>query len=90
MSKMSRKQRAYEAYKLDWMIKHQYTLADLIKELQSCIEEVDEDEAIDLNEIFENWEFDFGFHSEIWACYEEFCENEYQDKEYIKQLLGEE
>jgi hypothetical protein len=72
------------------MIKHKYTLADLIKELQSCIEEIDEDEVIDLSEIFENWEFDFGFHSEVWACYEEFCENEYQDKEYIKQLLGEE
>ena len=90
MAKMSRRKRAYEAYKLDWMIQHGYTLADLIKELKSCVEEVDEDEFIDLNTIFEGWEYDYGFHSEIWACYDEFCENEYQDKEYIKQLLGEE
>lgn len=84
---MNIKQIAYEKYKLDWMKRHGYTLIDLIKELQSCLEEVDEDEAIDLNEIFEDWEFDCGFHSEIWVCYEEFLENEYQDKEYMREIL---
>ena len=84
---MNIRQIAYEKYKLDWMKRHGYTLNDLIKELQSCIEEVDEDEVIDLNEIFADWEFDFGFHSEIWACYEEFLENEYQDKEYMREIL---
>ena len=84
---MNIKQIAYEKYKLDWMKRHGYTLADLIRELQSCVEEADEDETIDLNEIFQDWEFDFGFHSEIWVCYEEFLESEYQDKEYMREIL---
>lgn len=86
MAKMSRRKRAYEAYKLDWMIQHGYTLSDFIKEIGGYMEESEEDIVCS----FDNWEFDCGFNGEIWACYEEFCENEYQDKEYVKQLLGEE
>ena len=86
MAKMSRRKRAYEAYKLDWMIQHGHTLADLIKEVGEYMEEMAEDIVCS----FDMWEFECGFNGEIWACYEEFCENEYQDKEYIKQLLGEE
>ena len=86
MAKMSRRRRAYEAYKLDWMIQHGYTLTDLIKEVGIYMKECEEN----IRDSFDDWEFECGFGGEIWACYDEFCENEYQNKEYIKQLLGEE
>lgn len=78
---------AYEKYRLHWMLSHGYTLVDLIQEMQICIDETDEDKATDLNAIFKAWEFNHGFGSEIWACYEEFLENEYQDKEYMRTIL---
>lgn len=87
MAKMSRRKRAYEAYKLDWMIRHGYALTDLVKEVSAYMREAEEDDVVFS---FNIWELEYGFNGEIWACYEEFCENEYQDKEYIKQLLMEE
>jgi hypothetical protein len=82
---MNIKQIAYEKYKLDWLLKHGYTLADLISELDS-MQEADPCESI--SRLFNDWESDFGFSSEIWACYQEFLDNEYQDEGYMRQLLN--
>lgn len=75
---------AYEKYKLDWMLQHGYTLKDLVSELSGCMGEEDED----LITTFDIWESDYGFGSEIWACFDEFIDNEYQDEDYMKQLLN--
>lgn len=84
--KMSIKNIAYEKYKLDWMLRHGYTLTQLIGELAYYMAEANED----LETVFDVWEFDYGFGSEIWVCFDEFVVNEYQDKQYMKQLLTKE
>lgn len=80
---MEIKQIAYEKYKLDWMQTHGKTISDLIQALSSAQEESGEDLLL----AFDLWELDCGFDGEIWACYDEFLENEYQDEDYMKSLL---
>lgn len=75
---------AYEKYKLDWMLHHGYTLANLMDELDSMQEESEDT----VSQLFIDWEYGFGFGSEIWVCFNEFIDNEYQDKGYMKQLLN--
>ena len=53
----------YERFKLQWMIDHGYTLNDLVVELDKCLDEVDEDTS--LQTVFDDWEYNFGFSSEI-------------------------
>ena len=83
---MSIKKIAYEKYKLDWMLHRGYTLGELISVLSSYANDIDEDlvTALDI------WESDRGFGGEIWACFDEFIDSEYQEKDYMKQLLNEE
>lgn len=81
---MDIKKIAYEKYKLDWMLKHGYTLTDLMDELNSMQEESEDT----VSQLFIDWEYGFGFRGEIWACFNEFIDNEYQDKGYMKQLLN--
>ena len=80
---MDIKKIAYEKYKLDWMLHHGYTLEDLISELSDCMEEANEDLVV----VFDVWTSDYGFGSEIWVCFNEFIDNEYQDEGYMRQLL---
>ena len=75
---------AYEKYKLDWMVKHGKTIGDLICEL-SLSQQDDPNKSI--ASLFRNWEFDRGFNGEIWACFDEFLESEYQDEYYMRSLL---
>jgi hypothetical protein len=82
---MNIKQIAYEKYKLDWLLKHGHTLMDLMEQLDEMQEE--SDESVSVSQLFIDWEYGFGFGSEIWACYQEFIDNEYQDAGYMKQLL---
>lgn len=67
----------YEKFKLEWMIAHGYNLSDLISELQKILYE--DDFEMDLKELFEIWENDYGFGCEIYPCYEEWLENEGKD-----------
>lgn len=75
---------AYEKYKLRWMIDHECTLADLISELDVMQEEFSD---CTVSQMFADWEFGYGFASEIWACYEEFMENEFLNKDYMMSIL---
>ena len=70
---------AYEIYRLQWMMDHGFTIPDLIKNLESMIEEDanESGESTGLQSLFQDWEFGIGFDSEIWPCYQEFLENEY-------------
>lgn len=56
----------YQKYQLQWMINHGFSLKDLIQELDELREESDPD--MSLESIFADWEFGYGFGSEIWAC----------------------
>ena len=70
---------AYEIYRLQWMMDHGFTIPDLIRNLESMIEEDanESGESTGLQSLFQDWELGIGFDSEIWPCYQEFLENEY-------------
>lgn len=68
---------AYERFKLQWMLEHGFTLRDLVEELEKSREETPE---LPLTAIFSNWEFGFGFGSQIWPCFEEFLDSEYKER----------
>lgn len=76
---MEKEQKLYERFKLQWMLDHGFTLKDLIHELSMVLDESDGD--MSLEAIFEDWEFGYGFGSEIWPCFAEFLECEYKEME---------
>ena len=71
-------QAAYERFKLEWMLAHGYTLKNLIDELEQLRKESPE---LSLESIFHDWEFEYGFNTEIWPCFEEFLDCEYREME---------
>lgn len=77
---------AYEKYKLDWMIGHDHTLEELIGHLDMMQEEED---STTVSSLYKDWEYGFGFGSEIWASHDEFMDYEFYDKDYMKALLKE-
>ena len=75
---MTQEEKEYERFKLLWMISHGYTLRDLIGELEKMREE--SDDATTIQSLFDDWEFGYGFGSEIWPCFNEFMEHEYMEE----------
>lgn len=73
----------YEKYQLQWMIDHGYCLTDLIKELDQLAVDRPNDSIM---ELYQGWEQDRGFNSEIWACQDEWAENEALEPDSIKKL----
>ena len=73
-------QRAYEKYRLEWMIEHGFTIPDLLQELEKMLVE-DLDGSLvhtSLGNLFEDWEFGFGFaDGSIWPCFDEFLCSDY-------------
>lgn len=79
------REHSYELYKLDWMASHGYTLQDVANALATLAGfGVPQDEL--LNE-FEQDGFDGG---SIYASFDEFCDNEYQDMDFMRSLLSKE
>lgn len=80
---------AYELYKQDWIDTHttkemrMNVLRGYYTYVQDCIEE---DFDIDSFEEY-SWESGYG-EGEIYVCYDEFLDNEYLEKDYIKELLN--
>ena len=70
---------AYEIFRLQWMIDHGYGVQDLIKNLETMIEEDQNEFGVrtGLESLFQDWEFCIGFDGSIWPCYEEFLEHDY-------------
>lgn len=68
----------YEKYQLEWMIEHGYSL----ERLMECLEEVrmslenSTDGIASIEDIFDIWEDEKGFNSEIWVCEGEWEMNE--------------
>ena len=91
---------AYRKYQLDWMLSHGFSLTDLKSEITSCMAEVLSDEDCrpeggpqdraeslmdDALDMFLNSQ---GFGSgSIFACRDEFEDNEFMDRYYMKHLL---
>lgn len=76
---------AYQKYQLYWMMSHCHPIAELIEYLENYKKDCEGD--ISLNSILNNWENEVGFNGSIWACYDEFLNNEYLDKDLMMILL---
>ena len=63
----------WEEFKLEWMLDHGYTIADIINEVSKVL---DDDPDLTLQEAFETWEDEYGFNYELWPCFEEWEEND--------------
>lgn len=73
----------YEEYQLQWMIDHRFSLKDLMDKLTQLQYDNPEDGdriSTPIDEIFDEWEQDFGFDSEIWACEEEWMDQDRFDR----------
>lgn len=89
--------KAYEKYKLWWMMRHGYTALGLFLSVwyhhESNIDpdngDFGEEDFLQLNpdDLFKTWENDAGFNGEIWPCLEEFLETEYRRPELMSTIL---
>lgn len=83
---MNIKDLCYELYKLDWERNHinPQIKSDSLKNFY--------EESINTYyySSYEEYLFDTGYNGEIYACYDEFIDNEYKDEEYIYSLLDNE
>ena len=91
---------AYEKYRLDWMLRHNCTIKDLMTTLLDiAVEQAEENKFImpaneqELREfaigVKERFESDVGFNGEMYACFAEFLENEYKAPGYMRGILTE-
>ena len=79
---------AYELYKLDWTNSNVSekmqldALREYFKYRKECIENNEEIDS------FDEWLWEVGYgHGSLYVCYEEFCDEEYRDRDYIRYLL---
>ena len=64
----------YERYQLEWMIDHGYSIGDLLENLieHYCANQED----MTIGDAFDDWFDNVGFNGEIWACEDEWDDNE--------------
>lgn len=83
---------AYELYKINWTTTHisvERQLAEYRLYQLTLLEDYDED-SLDWNSYiptFDDWLFEQGYDGEIYVCFNEFLDYEYQDAEYMEFLL---
>lgn len=82
---------AYEKYKLTWMLRQGFSLNDFIEGLTEQQNENNNiNEKRNLFSAYSDWEQDTGFgNGSIWVCFEEFLDNEYQDRTFMHSILTE-
>ena len=69
----------YERYKLQWMINHGYTLADLIACMEGMISEdlSGSETRTTIQSLFADWEYGVGFEGgSIWPCFAEYLQSD--------------
>ena len=74
----------YELYKIDWKHSHMITKEremDSIKDYYEGL--IDNDSEY----TYEDYIEEFGYDGELYVCYEEFCDAEYYDVDYMRTLL---
>lgn len=81
-------QLCYELYKIDWKHSHMITKDREMDSLKNYFE--DARYFPDGDYSYNNYLEERGYDGELYACYDEFCETEYLDEEYIKYLLDNE
>lgn len=93
MTETEFKQACYEAYQLDWMISHGYSLKDYLYGIAEAEEEArlcgDYPEGGTLD-VYDSLEGDFedqGFNGSLYVCKDEFLGAEFNDPMYMKHLI---
>lgn len=81
-------QLCYELYKIDWKYSHMITKDREMDSLKNYFE--DARYFPDGDYSYHDYLEEHGYDGELYACYDEFCETEYLDEEYIKGLLDNE
>lgn len=78
---------SYRKYQWNWLMSHNYLFSDLVDIANEWLaERLSNSEYEDsLSEFI----YEYGFHGELWACFDEFLSTEFQDKEFMKRLLSE-
>ena len=79
------KEVGYNLYVADWLREHIST-ERLLQEIREYHLTVIEDcvEGYDFNAFLE----DVGFDGELYVCFDEFCDNEFEDSGYMHELFG--
>ena len=80
------KLKAYELYKLEWMKAHGYTVEDVLRKAYEIMisDYLDIEVEADLLDAFD----EIGFNGEMYVSFYDFLDNEYQDVDYMMELLG--
>lgn len=74
----------YELYKIDWKHSHMITKEREMDSIKGYYEGlVDNDSEY----TYEDYIEEFGYGGELYVCYEEFCNTEYYDVDYMRALL---
>lgn len=81
---MNIKRMCYELYKVDWKRSHNITAEKEMEAIRDYFFGL-----VDAYDVYtyEDYLNDFGYDGELYVCYEEFLENEYQDEEYMREIL---
>lgn len=82
---MTFKQMCYEFYKYQWKQENGITAEDDKALLQEYYSDVTFDRDA---YTFEDYLNDVGYNGSLYACFGEFCENEYLDDDYMQNLLN--
>ena len=81
---------AYEKYRFNWMLSRGFNIETLLESLDNFITEGNYNDNFSLNNVFSDWEYECGFNGECYVSYEEFLHNEWEDKNYMFELLNNE
>lgn len=76
---LQRARKAYERFKLQWMIDHDFTLGDLITCMEDMVcEDLSGSEVrTSLQSLFADWEYGEGFAGgSVWPCFEEYLQSD--------------
>ncbi len=101
MTKEEFEQKCYEAYQLDWMLSHRFSLQDLLNVMEENRKEVfdpddykeapfdESDLARNTEQAIDQFLYTTGFgDSSIWVCKDEFLGAEFKDSDYMFHLLS--
>lgn len=73
----------YELYKIDW--KHSHITKE--REMDSIKDYYEGLIDNDIEYTYEDYIEEFGYDGELYVCFEEFCDAEYYDVDYMRTLL---
>jgi hypothetical protein len=82
----------YELYKIGWKQYHIDIERERksIKDYYEFLMEEDNEDVNVFTYTYNDYLEEFGYDGELYVCYEEFCETEYLEEDYIRVLLNDE